>query len=178
MGFRLAPRGRGEPDPVGGVRRPSACFLISAPPPRSIRPAVGAWKGLREGPSLGGCLLSLDKQTHSTQARSEMERGVKYKRTAEVRDRGTRTSASSGFLGSSWPHTPAVQEAAHVPMCLQLQPIQRCCRTNCKIPGASGSGWHLPAPNRRTDGDPSTHKKEAWWFPFSRPGSGFYFHSL
>lgn len=47
-------------------------------------------------------------------------------------------------------------------MCLQLQSIQHCCRTNCKTPGASVCAWHLPLPNRRTDRDlsslpPHTH---------------------
>lgn len=50
--------------------------------------------------SLGGCLLSLDKQTHSTHARLEMERGVKYKQTAEA-------EWKAGFPRPHWPQPPA-----------------------------------------------------------------------
>lgn len=49
--------------------------------------------------SLGGCLLSLDKQTRSTHARLEMERVVKYKQTAEAEAEGQLPRASLDLAG-------------------------------------------------------------------------------
>lgn len=58
-------------------------------------------QGGRRLVALGGCLLSLDKQTLSTHARLEMERGVKYKQTAETQAEGRLPWASSDLAGHS-----------------------------------------------------------------------------
>lgn len=58
-------------------------------------------QGGRRRLALGGCLLSLDKQTHSTHACLEMEHGVKYKQTAEAHADSRLPWASSDLAGRS-----------------------------------------------------------------------------
>lgn len=74
--------------------------------------------GGREGGGrlvLGVCPLSQDKQTHSTHAHLERERGVKYKQAEEAEVEGWLPAA--GFLGPGWPQPPAaaIQDTARAP---------------------------------------------------------------
>lgn len=67
----------------------------------------------REGVAFPVRLPSVARQTHSTHARLEMERGVKYKRTAEAEADGQLPWTSLAIASCM-----ATQEAAHVPWCL------------------------------------------------------------